>query len=98
MSVMTDSFIDSVDSGCAFCSQVEIMKRIFLLLFLGCSLLAVSQEKPTPEPMYPSYKGLVMAGYQGWFRAEGDGPLAQLLDLVLLADAVAEALAKGHED
>lgn len=22
--------------------------------------------------MYPTYKGLIMAGYQGWFRAEGD--------------------------
>ena len=31
------------------------------------------------------------------FRAGGEGPLAQLLDLVLLADAVAESLAKGTE-
>jgi hypothetical protein len=49
------------------------MKRVFLLLFIGCTLAAYSQEKKQAEPMYPSYKGLVMAGYQGWFRADGDG-------------------------
>lgn len=27
---------------------------------------------PAGEPVYPSYTGLVMAGYQGWFAAEGD--------------------------
>lgn len=32
------------------------------------------------------------------FRAEGDGPLAQLLDLVLVADAVAAALVTRLED
>lgn len=48
------------------------MKRIFLLLFIGCTMAAFSQESNKAEPMYPSYKGLVMAGYQGWFRADGD--------------------------
>ena len=32
------------------------------------------------------------------FHAEGDGPLAQLLDLVLLADAVAAALVRRNGD
>jgi hypothetical protein len=36
-------------------------------------------EKPTEKVydeagcLYTAYKGLVMAGYQGWFTAEGDG-------------------------
>jgi len=48
------------------------MKRIIVLLLIGCSLTAFSQDSKGPEPMYPSYKGLVMCGYQGWFRADGD--------------------------
>jgi hypothetical protein len=49
------------------------MKKLFIMMFLGCSLAAYSQEMKQSEPMYPSYKGLIMSGYQGWFRADGDG-------------------------
>ncbi len=48
------------------------MKRIICIitcLLLLCQLSAQSSSKNT---RYDSYKGLVMAGYQGWFAAEGD--------------------------
>jgi hypothetical protein len=49
----------------------EKMKNIFLVVLACFSISAFSQHVEN-EILYPSYKGLIMAGYQGWFRADGD--------------------------
>ena len=46
----------------------------FLIIIITLSNLSVNgQSKHNDTTKYKSYKGLVMAGYQGWFRAKGDG-------------------------
>lgn len=50
------------------------MKKYSLVLFLCCCLQYVfAQRKHGNSSLYGSYRGLVMAGYQGWFNAMGDG-------------------------
>src|SRR5690349_18798122 len=51
-----------------------IIKALFSITSL-CFLVdpVTAQSKHSKQTNYPTYNGLVMAGYQGWFRAEGDG-------------------------
>lgn len=53
--------------------------RIFLLSLLVSlvSIVSEAQTKHGNSTNYPSYKSLVMCGYQGWFRAPGDGTGSQ---------------------
>lgn len=51
------------------------MKRQ-LILIIACIFMtghSFGQQSDTSKTIYPTYKGLVMCGYQGWFRAPGDG-------------------------
>lgn len=47
--------------------------KILLIIVVFSTFCANAQNKHRNSSKYPSYKGLVMAGYQGWFRVPGDG-------------------------
>lgn len=49
------------------------MRNILCLSLLFCTLTLSAQTKHAAATKYPTYKGLIMAGYQGWFGAPKDG-------------------------
>ncbi len=54
------------------------MTKSLIFIISGILLLSVSAKagtKHSAETLYPTYKGLVMAGYQGWFGAQRDGKM-----------------------
>ena len=51
------------------------MRRILCITIVIFSSISIvtPQGKHAHDTMYPSYKGLIMAGYQGWFRQTRNG-------------------------
>lgn len=50
--------------------MIRITTILTILILSALTLKA--QTKHSKDSKFMSYKGLVMAGYQGWFRAPGD--------------------------
>jgi len=51
------------------------MKRMLFVLVINLCVFISCNNASQPsgaKPRYDSYEGLIMAGYQGWFAAEGD--------------------------
>ena len=50
-------------------------KTLSIIALVVLCIAASAQTKHAKETLFPSYKGLVMAGYQGWFHNPGGGTM-----------------------
>src|SRR5215469_293341 len=53
--------------------QMSVQRSALLAMVLAIGVSAHAETKHAKETKYPTYDGLVMAGYQGWFRVGRDG-------------------------
>ena len=64
-----------------------MVKRLnWLLVYLLFSIGIMAQSGGRKQ--YNSYKGLVMAGYQGWFNTPGDGSAVDGIITMVVKDFV----------
>lgn len=52
---------------------MKLKNLLLILVVLLATYSCMAQDKYSKISLFPSYKGLVMAGYQGWFNTPDDG-------------------------
>ena len=54
---------------------MKIFYAVIIVSLFTVDIVAQSQTRHSQSTMYPSYKSLTMAGYQGWFHTPKEGQL-----------------------
>ncbi|MCF8362915.1 MAG: hypothetical protein K9G70_09870 [Prolixibacteraceae bacterium] len=54
-----------------------MIRTIGIIICVCFAQTLFGQLKHSESTLYPSYKNLIMSGYQGWFRVDDDGKFFQ---------------------